>query len=134
VEYLIGIALALTVSLSATFTGFDRDRSFYPTIMVVIASYYGLFAVISGSIETLLVESIFIVVFVSVTAFGYSRNLWFVVGALLAHGVFDLFHSHIAPNTGVPVWWPMFCFAYDVVAAAYLAWLLKSSRLVPIAH
>ena len=43
-ECLAGAVIALVVSLLATFIGFDRDRAFYPTIMVVIASYYGLFA------------------------------------------------------------------------------------------
>lgn len=27
---------------------FDRDRAFYPFLMIVIASYYGLVAVMSG--------------------------------------------------------------------------------------
>jgi len=31
-------------------------------------------------------------------------------------------------NTGVPSWWPHFCLAYDGVAAAWLAWLLFSSK------
>jgi hypothetical protein len=34
-EYAIGLCLALAVSASATLIGFDRDRAFYPTIMVV---------------------------------------------------------------------------------------------------
>ena len=32
-------------------------------------------------------------------------------------------------NPGVPMWWPEFCATYDVVAAAYLAWLLRSGRV-----
>jgi hypothetical protein len=28
----------------ATVVGFDRERAFYPTVMIVIASYYVLFA------------------------------------------------------------------------------------------
>ena len=45
-EYLVGAALALVVCLSAGAAGFDRDRSFYPVILIVIASYYLLFAVL----------------------------------------------------------------------------------------
>jgi len=37
--YLAGIVLALTVSGFATLVGLDRDRAFYPTVLVVIASY-----------------------------------------------------------------------------------------------
>ena len=28
-------------------------------------------------------------------------------------------------NAGVPAWWPAWCLAYDVGAAAGLAWLLR---------
>jgi hypothetical protein len=37
--YLIGASLALAVSGTATLVGFDRDRAFYPTVLIV-ASYY----------------------------------------------------------------------------------------------
>jgi len=43
----------------------------------------------------------------------------FIVGALLPLAV------GLLSNPGVPGWWPAFCLAYDVTAAAYLAWLLK---------
>jgi hypothetical protein len=115
--------------MSATLIGFDRDRAFYPTVMVVIASYYGLFAVMGGSVQVLLFESIAIAAFSGLSVLGFRRNLWLVVGALLAHGNFDFFHSHIVMNTGVPIWWAMFCLTYDAMAAAYLAWLLKRSRV-----
>ena len=128
-EYLVGLFLALAVSVSATLIGFDRDRAFYPTVMVVIASYYGLFAVMGGSVQVLLSESIAIAAFVGLSVLGFKRNLWLVVGALLAHGIFDFFHSHIVINTGVPIWWPMFCLTYDIMAAAYLAWLLRRSQV-----
>jgi len=49
-----------------------------------------------------------------------------VVAALLAHGVFDFIHAHLVPNPGVPAWWPGFCLTYDIAAAGYLAWILRS--------
>jgi hypothetical protein len=129
VEFLIGAILALSVGLSATFIGLDRDRAFYPTVMVVIASYYALFAVIGGSIQVLVIELIVIVAFLGASTAGFKRSLWLVVAALAAHGVFDLVHGHLIENPGVPPWWPHFCLAYDVVAAAYLAWLLLRSKV-----
>ncbi|MBK7846459.1 MAG: hypothetical protein IPJ73_03350 [Zoogloea sp.] len=48
-DYLIGFILALEVGISANAAGFDKDRSFYATILVVIASYYLLFAAMAGS-------------------------------------------------------------------------------------
>jgi hypothetical protein len=74
-EYVIGFVLALSVSLSATFVGLDRDRAFYPTVLAVIASYYGLFAVIGESVSALISESLAMVVFLVATALGYRRNL-----------------------------------------------------------
>jgi hypothetical protein len=38
--YGVGIVLSLSVALFARRVGFDRDRAFYPTVLMVIASYY----------------------------------------------------------------------------------------------
>jgi len=129
VEFLIGAVLALSIGVSATFIGLDRDRAFYPTVMLVIASTYALFAVMGGSTQSLQHEAIPIVVFVAASIAGFKRSLWLVVAALAAHGIFDFFHGKVIENPGVPTWWPDFCLAYDVVAAAYLAWLLSNARV-----
>ena len=126
--YLIGVGLALAVSLMARIVGLDRDRAFYPTVMIVIAFLYGLFAVMGGSMPALGMESVPIAAFLLVTILGFKLNLWLVVGALFAHGVFDVFHGHFITNPGVPVWWHKFCLTYDITAAGYLAWLLLSSK------
>jgi len=128
--YLAGIIIALLVSLFATLVGFDKERSFYPSVLVVIASYYGLFAVMDGSAQAVFNETVVTAVFLGATVLGFKRNLWFVVAALVTHGLFDFFHGHLIFNPGVPSWWPMFCLAYDVVAAVYLSYLLRHSRLI----
>ncbi len=127
--FLIGAVLALVVGLFATFTGLDRDRAFYPVVTIVIASYYALFAVMGGSTQALLTESIVIFAFLGVAVAGFRISLWLVAAALAAHGLFDLIHGHLIVNPGVPAWWPAFCGAYDVVAAAYLASLLSRSSI-----
>jgi len=129
VAFFIGAALALSIGLSATFLGLGRDRAFYPTVMMVIASYYALFAIMGGSVQVLALESIAIVAFLVASIAGFKRSLWLVVAALAAHGVFDFVHGQLIANPGVPLWWPPFCLAYDVVAAAYLAWLLARSKV-----
>ncbi len=128
-EYGIGIALALAVSCFARATGLDRDRAFYPTVAIVIASYYELFAVMGGSTHALVVESIVMTAFVLVAVLGFKVNLWLVVAGLAAHGVLDVFHGRVVTNPGVPRWWPAFCLTYDVGAAGFLAWLLMRSKL-----
>lgn len=128
-EFLIGAILALSVGFAATFVGLDRDRAFYPTVMIVIASYYALFAVMGGSLKALAMESIVIAAFLVTSVAGFKYSLWLVVGALAAHGVFDFIHGQFIVNPGVPAWWPQFCLAYDIAAAAYLAWLLWRSKI-----
>ena len=127
--YMIGIVLSVGVALFARFVGFDRDRAFYPTVMIVIAFLYSLFAVMGGSTRALVLELIAGVVFLLAAAFGFRSSLWIVAAALAAHGIFDSIHSAVISNPGVPMWWPEFCLAYDVTAAAYLAWLLRSGRV-----
>jgi hypothetical protein len=56
-------------------------------------------------------------------------DLWIVVGALGAYGVFDVLHPHLIANPGVPTWWPGFCLTYDVTAAGYLALRLGRSGI-----
>ena len=127
--YLVGAILAFAVSGLATLVRLDRDRAFYPTVMVVIASYYALFAGMGGSTHALVVEVAVVTVFVAVTILGFKYSLWFVVAALAAHGILDVFHGRLIANPGVPVWWPAFCLTYDGVAAGFLACLLLRRRV-----
>jgi hypothetical protein len=126
---LIGAFLALAVGLFATGVGLDRDRAFYPTVAIVIASYYCLFAAMGASTNALVLESLAATVFLAAAVLGFRRSLWIVVAALAAHGAFDLVHSLIISDPGVPAWWPEFCLTYDLAAAGYMAWLLKSGRI-----
>jgi hypothetical protein len=123
--YVIGIVLSMGVALFARYVGFDRDRAFYPTVLIVIASYYVLFAAMSSSVHTVLVESVVMTAFAIVAVAGFKSSPWIVVAALAGHGVLDAFHGNVVENSGVPVWWPAFCLAFDLGAAASLAWLLK---------
>ena len=124
---LIGIVLALAVGAFAWWLGLDRDRAFYPTVMVVIAFLYVLFAAIGGS-AALPTEASIGFVYAALAAFGFKKSLWFVVAALVGHGLFDLVHPHAIENGGVPVWWPGFCSAYDVTAGVWLALRLNHLR------
>jgi len=129
VALLVGALLAFSVGLLATGFGLDRDRAFYPVVTIVIASYYALFAVMGASTHALVLESLVCAVFLAVAVTGFRWSLWVVVVALAAHGIFDLTHAAVISNPGVPNWWPEFCLTFDVTAAAYLAWLLKSGRV-----
>lgn len=123
-EYLIGVGLALVVCAFGSLAGFDRDRVFYPTMAIVVATYYILFAAIGSSTPALVLESLVAGIFLAMAVAGFKKNLWVAVAALAGHGVFDFFHHLLIRNPGVPAWWPGFCLAFDVLAGAFLAMLL----------
>lgn len=126
--FVIGIVVSVGVASFGRLVGFDRDRAFYPTVMIVVASYYVLFAAMSGSIQTVAIETAVMTLFVGAAVAGFKSSAWIVVAALAGHGVFDAVHGRIIDNSGVPVWWPAWCLAYDVGAAACLGWLLRRGR------
>jgi len=123
-EYLIGILLAVVVCVFAMLVGFDRERVFYPTLVIVIATYYILFAVIGSSRPALASESLIAGAFLALAVAGFKKNLWLIVAALGGHGVFDFLHHLFIQNPGVSVWWPGFCLSFDVLAGGFLAMLL----------
>jgi hypothetical protein len=134
--FLVGAALALGVGVFASLVGLDRDRAFYPTVLIVIAAVYELFAVMGGSGAALKAETIAFIGFACLAVIGFRTKLWLIVVGLAAHGLFDFFRGDLIANPGVPDWWPMFCLSYDLVAAAYLALLIvrraKADTTAPI--
>jgi hypothetical protein len=127
-EYLIGVILTFAVAAFAAVVGFDRERAFYPTILIVISSYYALFAVMGASTRTLVTEIIVAAIFVFFAVLGFKRNYWLVVAALIGHGAFDFVRRSFIDNPGVPRWWPGFCFASDVAFGAWLTVLIITRR------
>ena len=123
-EYLIGVGVAVLVCLFAMLTGFDRDRAFYSTLVVVVGHYYILFAVMASSTSALVAESLVATVFFAVAVIGFKKNMWLIVAGLAGHGVFDFFHHRLIQNPGVPIYWPGFCLSFDVLAGGLLAMLL----------
>jgi hypothetical protein len=83
--YVIGIVLALSTVLLGRLAGFDRDRAYYPLVLVVTASYYVLFAVMGGSMTALLTELVVMTAFLAAAIVGFKLNVWVVVAALAGH-------------------------------------------------
>lgn len=120
-EYLIGLILSFAVAAFAAAIGLDRERAFYPTVAIVVASYYVLFAAMGASSRTLIIEIVVASAFLLIAVFGFRGNYWFIVGALVGHGVFDCVHRFFIDNPSVPRWWPGFCMAFDVLLGGFLA-------------
>ena len=125
---IVGVVLALLVAVFARVVGLDRDRAFYPTVLVVIAVLYDLFAVLGGSWPALRAELMGSAIFIVAVVIGFRRNLWIVAVGLAAHGLYDFVHPHVIDNPGVPAWWPAFCGAYDVTAGVVFSWMLSRNH------
>lgn len=128
-DILWGLGLGLGGAGLAHVLGFDRDRSYYPTLMIVIASIYILFAVMAVPPSALLPEVLAATAFIALAIAGHRWSLWLVVVALLGHGLFDMIHPHIIANAAVPSWYPAFCGAADLVLSAALAALILRGQL-----
>lgn len=87
-EYLIGFTLALGISIGATAIGFDRERSFYPTVLIVIALLYALFAILAGSPHALWLELLSGTLFVIAAVVGFKKTLWWTVAGRSISGIF----------------------------------------------
>lgn len=122
---LVGLAMAPAVAAFARLAGFDRDRSFYPVMLINFALLYMLFAVIGGGGALLLAELPGLLAFGLVAVAGYKTSLWIVAAGLLGHGLFDAVHGSFVANPGVPLWWPAFCAGFDITAALCLALKLR---------
>jgi hypothetical protein len=126
IPVIVGVLLGVGVAALAKFARFDEDRSFYPTVLVIIASYYVLFAVLGGSGHALAWELVVAVGFSTVAIIG-ALFLPMLVGiGIMAHGLFDLVHNVIIENPGVPTWWPLFCGSIDVLLGLWVMTLARS--------
>lgn len=124
-EYLVGFSLAVFFCAAAAALGMDRERVFYPAVVIAVASYYLAFAAVDGRGGVMLSEVAIAVVFLAGAVAGFKVNPWIAVVALAGHGVMDAFHHVLVNNAGVPPSWPGFCGSFDVTAAALVAWRMR---------
>lgn len=124
----VGVLLGIAIAALAKFTRFDEERSFYSTVLVIIASYYVLFAVLGGSSHALVWELVYAVGFATVAIMGALFFPLLVGAGIVAHGLFDLVHDMLIENAGVPIWWPTFCGSIDVVLGLWVMALTRSRQ------
>ncbi len=121
--------MGLGIGIFATVVGLDRDRALYPTALIVIASYYCLYAIIGNSNSALVSETVVGVIFVAIAVVGFRTNLWIATAGIIGHGIFDMFHHIIIENPGLPSFWPGFCMSIDIVIGIYLAVMLSMKKI-----
>ena len=129
--FLVGTLLAVVVAVIGKVTRFDQDRSFYSTVLIIIASYYVLFAIQGASTDALVWEIVVALAFLAVALFGALRVPLLVGIGIVAHGLFDLVHPAIIYNPGVPSWWPSFCISIDVALGLWVIGLSRFRQTLP---
>jgi len=125
---LIGLGLAVAVAIFARVVGLDRDRAFYPTVLIIVGSYYVLFAAMAGSMAGIRLEILGFLAFAGAAVLGFRTSLWVVAAGLALHGLFDFARLGSWPAPGAPEWWPDFCGGFDVAAAVVLGALLLAKK------
>ena len=133
IEGVIGAAVGIiTIALARLIRG---EHWVYSLGLLTLPGLYASFALRAGEVAVGVKEMIYGVPFVVaglVFAFVSVRRSAIMVGVLwLLHGLYDLVHSQLITNIGVPAWYPIFCFVVDAVIGAYLLWL---SRRIPEAN
>ena len=123
-EYIVGIFAAVALVIFGRVSGFEKDRSFYPTILIVIGLLYVLFATLDGRLWVVLLESVFALVFICAALAGYWKGCLIVAAGIAAHGVFDFVHYLFIEDRGVLIWWPGFCGTVDVLLGALVAFFI----------
>ena len=129
-EFLIGVALAILVAIFGAITNFDRDRSFYSTVLIVIASYYVLFSFIA--IEAIAIEILIALIFCILAVFGATKWPLLLGLSIIFHGIFDYAHDSFIENSGVPVWWPAFCAGVDIALGIWVVYLSEVKKIYAV--
>jgi len=123
----VGISLAVLLAILSRVTKFDKDRSYFATLLIIIATYYVLFAFMSS--EALITEIVVASVFSVVALAGALRWPILLGIGILLHGVFDYYHGHFINNSGVPEWWPAFCAGFDIVFGIWVIYLIQIKKV-----
>ncbi len=133
IEGIIGAAVGVLAVVLARFI--RGERWFYSLGLITLPSLYAAFALRAGEPAVSLKEMAYglpyVVAGLAFVLLSVRRSA-VVVGAFwLLHGLYDLLHGQLITNSGVPEWYPIWCFAVDAVIGSYLLWL---SRRLPDAN
>jgi hypothetical protein len=97
----------------------------YALGLTLIAPVYIGLAVADGRTRVVAVETVVAAAFILVAAVGVTGSGWLLVAGLAGHGCKDLW-QHRTGFVANTRWWPPFCAAVDVVAAALIAVLIAA--------
>ena len=126
VALLIGILLAVGSWYFARITGLEKNRSFYPTVIICIAVFYVFFAAHAST--AMLREVVIASLFSAAALVSAFRWRWLIVAALVLHGAYDILHPALFSTPVAPSWWAPFCAGYDLLLALLVAYALHQNN------
>lgn len=130
------IEAAVGLTLGAVCVAFARfirgERWFYTLSLLTLPSFYAAFAICAGRGDVATLElawgAPYLIAGVLLTLINLHISALLVGALWLTHGAYDLLHSLLVENPGVPSWYPVFCATVDFVVGSYL---LATSRRAP---
>ena len=126
----VGAVIAVFVVLRFRARRLEQTKWAYPMLLATFPIYYWIFAVYAADYSALLNEFMAGAAFFAI-AYAAYRFRTFATLLLLAigyvtHAAYDYYHAMFFINSGVPIWWPEFCGAVDVLVGGYIAYLAFS--------
>ncbi|TRD15401.1 hypothetical protein [Palleronia caenipelagi] len=121
---LVGAALGVGTLWFATKLGMTGERSFFPVVLISIASFYIVFAFETADPGTILLNIGFAALFVLAASWGYRHGLILCAAGLGGHAVFDMVY-HATSHSPAPDWWASVCLSFDAIYAIWLVALLR---------
>ncbi len=118
-----GAILAIASSLLMVGARIEHQAGTWVTLLVAIACFYPVFAVETGSLQAIAVQSVIAASFILLALAGARISLWLVLAGLTAHGLYDGVADYVLADPS-PEWWGPFCIGFDTFAAISLAALL----------
>lgn len=121
--FFIGALLSVIVLFQTKIMGLEDNKGFFTSLLVVIPTYYILFAYVSTGL--ILEEIIVSLLFIIIATIGALYSFFIIGIGLVLHGVFDLVHDSFINNPGVPNWWTLFCAGADFVLGLWILYITK---------
>lgn len=122
----MGVGLAVIMVAPLLLLSKQAGFQFLAVLLGFVGAIYFGFAVADGRVTVLLVEFSVSGVFLAAGAVAlWADSPVILAMGYAAHAVWDCVHHPRAVSTPVRNWYPPFCVAFDVVAAAFiLVWLV----------
>lgn len=125
-NYIIGLVAAFCIFFVAKKYKMLNSNEFFFAILVTITTYYIVFAVEHN--KYILTEILGSAIFVTLGLLFLRRSINILAILIVLHGVYDLFHAIVIPNSGTPIWWPGFCATFDIVLGVLFFTFVRNKK------